>query len=137
MACCTRDQVRIDMTVMSPRVVAVIFVSAQCVTHGALSIHVDHSGIPYRCRLSSVAAYLRARSVGIPHGGAAFCIICAQEHDVCSAIIVFCIPGSRTAVATIAHIGYVQQRIMNRMRSDSIRGNVSRRWLPVTGGASR
>ena len=72
MALRTGESIRIDMTVMPTRIEAVIFSGAISVTCCALTIYVDYARIPYRCRLTSVAAHVRTRSIGISPGDAAF-----------------------------------------------------------------
>lgn len=51
---------------------AVILGSAIGVTRRALGVHIDRAGKPDRRRLSTVATHLRACTIGIIHGYAAF-----------------------------------------------------------------
>ena len=116
MACRACDKVRIDVTVMSPRDEAVIFCGAICVTGSALGVHIDCPESPGRRGLPAVTAHLRARTIGVPHRSAAFCIISAQEHDFNSTVVVIGCAGPCSAVAAIAHIRHIGQGIVHRMR---------------------
>jgi hypothetical protein len=100
----TAHAVRIYMTRMPPRTEAVIFSRSFRMACSALCVNIDYSAGPWRRRLSAMAAHRRARTVRIPHGGAAFCIVHAQEHHVRSAVIVIRRAGPRAAVTSIADI---------------------------------